>query len=212
MLDPSNLDQNILQVTHSVTQIKNQLEQLYNMGQNTKSMTAEWDQALPLLNQLGSLMNQGQSLAYSMDNIDAVFRNKFPGYTPYKDWHSEYGTWTNTTLDTLRLALRAVNMQSGSFLNEQMRLQSLATLSESVIGRKQAIQMGNAIAHEQAQQLVKLRQLMMLQINTQTAYQAAQVNEQAQRDAYTREWLLRGEGRVPAYVSNGRTRIPGVSR
>jgi len=206
--DPINWIQNNAQVLESIIQVKNQIEQINNMIRNTTMTKAQWEQALPLLNQLGAALNQGNSMAYNLQNLDAIFRQKFPGYTPYQDWHTAYGTWTSTTLDTLNGALRSVHMQSTNFLDEQARIRALATISESAVGRLAAIQAGNAIATEAAQQMVKLRQLMMLQVNSQNVYLAAQVNKQAQQDAWVRDWLLRGERPLPAYGTGGVRQVP----
>jgi P-type conjugative transfer protein TrbJ len=208
VFDPTNLVQNIAQVLQSIIQVKNQITQIQNMVQNTTMTKAQWEQALPLLNQLGAALNQGQAMAYNLENLDAIFRQKFPGYTPYQDWHTAYGTWTSTTLDTLNGALRSVHMQSTNFLDEQARIQALSTISESAVGRLAAIQAGNAIATEAAQQMVKLRQLMMLQITGQNTYFANQVNEKAQETAWVRAWLLRGEKPLSPYGTGGMREAP----
>src|SRR5438270_5846575 len=83
------------------------------------------------------------------------------GYRPVTDWSREYDTWTRTTLDTLRGTLNSVRLHAGDFATEQGRIQALQAMSDSAEGRMQALQLGNMMAGEQLQQLVKLRQLVM---------------------------------------------------
>ena len=61
----------------------------------------------------------------------------------------------------------------------------------------QAIQAGNMLAAEQIQQLSKLRQLMMAQINAQNVYMANQTNRDAQRVATQQEWIKNGNREAP---------------
>ncbi len=61
----------------------------------------------------------------------------------------------------------------------------------------QAIQVGNMLAGEQVQQLAKLRQLMMTQINAQNVYMADLTNREAQRTATQQEWVRNGNKEAP---------------
>src|SRR5207244_11281313 len=83
------------------------------------------------------------------------------------------------------------------FATEQGRIQALQALSDSAEGRMQALQLGNMMAAEQLQQLVKLRQLMMAQINAQNVYMANQTNRDAQRAATQSEWIRNGNADAP---------------
>ena len=91
-------------VIHEATMIANQLEQIRVLIQNTTNYPEGlWDrEALPRLLRLGQIIQQEQALAYTMSNVDSVFRQRYPGYRPVSDWSQEYDTWTRTTLDTLR--------------------------------------------------------------------------------------------------------------
>jgi len=132
-----------------------------------------------------------------MANVDGLFRQRYPGYRPVTDWSREYDTWTRTTLDTLRGALNSVRLHGEDFATEQARIQALQTLSDNAGGRMQALQLGNMMAGEQLQQLVRLRQLMMAQINAQNVYMANQTNRDAQRAATQSEWIRNGNADAP---------------
>jgi type IV secretion system protein TrbJ len=170
------------------------LEQLKNMIQNTENFPAgAWDaEALPKLLELGEIIQQGNAIAYRMADLDSAFRRRWPGYVPPDDFNASYGLWTTTTLDTIRGVVRSSQLQADEFLSEDTRLQELQALSDSSVGRMQAIQAGNMIAVEEVQQLRKLRQLVMAQSNAQTVYMANQTNKDAQETASLRTWVIQG--------------------
>src|SRR3989440_4805160 len=205
VLDLTNLIQNTISalkavesVINEVQMIANQIKQIENMVQNTSTYSGVWDQdALPRLNRLGQIIEQEQAIAYSMAGMERVFRERYPGYRPVTDWATAYDQWTRTTLDTLRGTLAAVRLHADDFGDEQRRIQTLTALSDSAEGRMQAIQAGNMLAAEQVQQLAKLRQLMMAQINAQNVYMANQTNRDAQRVATQQEWIKNGNREAP---------------
>jgi P-type conjugative transfer protein TrbJ len=205
VLDPTNLIQNTISalkaiesVINEVEMIANQIKQIENLVQNTRGYAGVWDrEALPRLIRLGQIIEQEQALAYAMAGMDRVFKERYPGYKPVTDWAAAYDQWTRTTLDTLRGSLSAVRLHSDDFANEQRRIQTLTALSDSAEGRMQAIQAGNMLAAEQVQQLAKLRQLMMAQINAQNVYMANQTNRDAQRAATQQEWIKNGNREAP---------------
>jgi P-type conjugative transfer protein TrbJ len=205
VLDPTNLIQNTISalkaiesVINEVEMIANQVKQIENLVQNTVGYAGVWDQeALPRLLRLGQIIEQEQAIAYAMAGMDRVFKERYPGYKPVTDWSAAYDQWTRTTLDTLRGSLAAARLHADDFANEQRRIQTLTALSDSAEGRMQAIQAGNMLAAEQVQQLAKLRQLMMAQINAQNVYMANQTNRDAQRAATQQEWIKNGNREAP---------------
>ena len=217
VIDAANLIQTTLttlkmveSVINEVEMIANQVRQIENMIQNTRNYgRGTWDtEALPRLVRLGQVIDQEQAIAYSMANTDGLFRQRYPGYRPVTDWSREYDTWTRTTLDTLRGTLNSVRLHAGDFATEQGRIQALQAMSDSAEGRMQALQLGNMMAGEQLQQLVKLRQLVMAQINAQNVYMATQTNREAQRAATQSEWVRNGNADAPPLESTP----SGVSR
>ena len=216
VLDLTNLIQNTISalkavesVINEVQMIANQVKQIENMVQNTSTYSGVWDQeALPRLNRLGQIIEQEQAIAYAMAGMERVFRERYPGYRPVTDWATAYDQWTRTTLDTLRGTLSAARLHADDFADEQRRIQTLTALSDSAEGRMQAIQAGNMLAAEQIQQLAKLRQLMMAQINAQNVYMANVTNRDAQRTATQQEWVKNGNREAPVLPTNTSTPVP----
>ena len=97
----------------------------------------------------------------------------------------------------MRGTLTSVQMHHEEFLDEDRRLQAITAKSETAIGRLQAMQAGNMIAAEQTRHLMKLRQLMMMQLDAQNTWMAKETNQEAQIDAFTRQWLLNAKKPLP---------------
>jgi len=137
------------------------------------------------LGQLAQIVQGGQALAYSMGNLDAQFRNTFPGYSSRTSgYFNDYKKWSQTSLDTTLSTLRAAGLQGQQLNNAQTVLAKLRTMSMGAGGQMQAVQVGNQIAEQQVEQLMALRQLMLVDLQSKQAYQAEQIQkEQADKAA-----------------------------
>ena len=137
------------------------------------------------LAQLAQIVQGGQALAYSMGNLDAQFRNTFPGYgSRTSGYFNDYKKWSQTSLDTTLSTLRAVGLQGQQLKNAQAVLAQLRTMSTGAGGQMEAVEVGNQIAEQQVEQLMALRQLMLADLQSKQAYQAEQIQkEQADKGA-----------------------------
>lgn len=137
------------------------------------------------LAQLAQIVQGGQALAYSMGNLDAQFRSTFPGYgSRTSGYFNDYKTWSQTSLDTTLSTLRAVGLQGQQLNNAQSVLAHLRTMSMGAGGQMEAAEIGNQIAEQQVEQLMALRQLMLVDLQSKQAYQAEQIQkEQADKAA-----------------------------
>ena len=137
------------------------------------------------LAQLAQVVQGGQALAYSMGNLDAQFRNTFPGYSSRTSgYFNDYKKWSQTSLDTTLNTLRAVGLQGQQLNSAQSVLAQLRTMSMGAGGQMEAAEVGNQIAEQQVEQLMALRQLMLVDLQSKQAYQAEQIQkEQADKAA-----------------------------
>lgn len=142
------------------------------------------------LTALSSIVQGGQALAYSLSNLDTQFRSTFTGYgaTPNR-YFANYKGWANTTLDTLRGVLRAAGLQSSQLSSEENVLATLRTQARSPNGAVAAIQVMGDIAEHQTEQLMKLRQIMLADLSSKQAYQAAQIQKEAATTAATEQFF-----------------------
>jgi P-type conjugative transfer protein TrbJ len=97
-----------------------------------------------------------------------------------------------TTLNTLNGTLADAQGQAQNFANEQAQFAELEGMNRTATGRLQAIQVGNEIALQQAQQIQMLRQLVVAMINAQNVAAANRINAQAAEDASVQRWLSAG--------------------
>jgi len=172
-----SLEKQVLMVENQLTQIANEVKHGLTIP-NQLFGTVASDIA-----NLNQIVRTGQSLSYTMSNLDGNFRLRFPGYASTTNYGQSYQSWSQTSLDSIRGALNAAGLQNSQFNSEQALLQTLQGQSMTAVGRMQAIEVGNQIAENQAEQLMKLRQLMMADMQSKASYQGALVQAEATKQA-----------------------------
>ena len=177
----------ITQITQQAEQIQNQLMIYQNMLQNTLQLPNHiWGQVESDLNQLQSIVNQGQGIAFSMGSIDDVLKHRFQSFAEFKTglengetFSSSYQDWSDTNRDTIAATLRAAGLTADQFGSEEATMGQLRSMSQTAIGQMQALQVGHQIAAQQVAQSQKLRGLVSQQVTMMaTWYQS----EQAEKD------------------------------
>ena len=164
----------------------------------------------PIAAQIGSLhavVRQVQGLAYSMANLDQEFANRFKGYGYRPEqWFREYQTWSATTLDTTLGTLKAANLQAVDMASEEGILTQLRNMSTTSDGRLKATEVGLQLTEQIVQQMQKLRQIMLADIQSKQAYQAWQMqqgsNAQAAEQQFFTDTPLRADPR--SYLGGNR--------
>ena len=172
-----SLEKQVLMVENQLTQIANEVKHGLTIP-NQLFGTVASDIA-----NLNQIVRTGQSLSYTMSNLDGNFRLRFPGYASTTNYGQSYQSWSQTSLDSIRGALNAAGLQNSQFNSEQALLQTLQGQSMTAVGRMQAIEVGNQIAENQAEQLMKLRELMMADMQSKAAYQGALVQAESTKQA-----------------------------
>ena len=172
------------QLEKQVVMVENQLNQLADMAKHGITITDQlFGTVASDITTLRQIVNTGQALSYTLSNMDGTFRLRFPGYSTSTNYGQSYQTWSQTSLDSTLGALKAAGLQNSQFDSDSALLQSLKSQSQSAVGRMQAIEVGNQIAENQAEQLMKLRQLMMADMQSKAAYQSAMVQADATKQA-----------------------------
>ena len=158
----------VLQYAQQVTMVENQLKELASLPGQV------WGSAQQDLSALTQVVSAGQALSYTMQNVDQQFKQQYPGYQSGTNYSGSYQTWSNNTLDNVRSALNAAGLQSSQFATERSALSAIQAMANNPTGQTQAIQAGAMIASQTVDQLQKLRQLMMAQMQSQDTYIAEQ--------------------------------------
>ena len=193
VFDPTMYGTQLLQLQQATSTVTNLAQQLQVMIQNTTGGGAGvWQSSQSMLDELGGLIQQQGGLSYTFSNLQSQFQQQFPGYTVPQNPDQQEARNIATTLNTLNGTLADAQSQAQNFANEQAQFARLEGMNRTATGRLQAIQVGNEIALQQAQQIQMLRQLVVAMINAQNVTAANAVNRQAAEDASTQQWLTAG--------------------
>lgn len=166
------VDNQLTQISQLAEQIQNQLKIYENMLQNTAQLPDHvWGQVESDLNQLRSIVDQGQGIAFSMGNADDILQQRFQSYADLKTnlpsnatFSSTYQSWSNTNRDTIASSLKAASLTADQFDSEEDTMSSLRSMSETADGQMKALQVGHEIAAQQVAQMQKLRGLVSQQM------------------------------------------------
>jgi type IV secretion system protein TrbJ len=187
--------------------VENEISMLANMLRNTKNLSPQTFGAIQAdINALAGIVQGGQALAYSLGNLDQMFRSTYPGYATNPNvYYMNYQQWSQTSLDTTLGALRAAGLQNQQMQSEYSVINALEAMSQTADGQMQALNVLGQIDDQEVQQLMKLRELMMADMSSKQAYQAAMIQQQAAGQAAT-QWFFTG-GPV---TGDGKTYLPGL--
>ncbi len=180
-----NHAQLLMQYLRQAEQLAEAIKQTADMTKNSRILPGQTFGPISAdLNALANIVRGGMALSYSLANLDATFRARFPGYGyggPI--YYANYRTWSQTSLDTTRATLRAAGLQSSQLESEQAVLSSLRAMAQSTDGRLKALQVMGQICEQMVQQLMKLRALMLADMSSKQSYQAAMIQKQAATEA-----------------------------
>lgn len=191
------------QVQQTLQQVMMEKQQLQNL---VASPLQNWGQAQADLQQLAQLVTKTASLSYAGGNIDQLFKQRYPGYANTagsSNYGAKYQGLVQSQLDGLNGALQVAGLQSSQFANERAALQSIQNISAGSPGSLQALQAGNMIASQTIDQLQKLRQLTMTQMQAQNSFLAGQAQNQADQTDAAQKFLQQGNGHVRQWGQSG---------
>jgi P-type conjugative transfer protein TrbJ len=172
------------QLQKQVLMVENQLSMIANMEKNGLTINNQLFGVVAAdITNLNQIVKTGQALSYTMGNLDGSFRLRFPGYAPATNYGQAYQTWSQTSLDSTLGALKAAGLQNAQFNSDEALLKTLQRQSQSAVGQEQSLEVGNQIAENQSEQLMKLRQLMMADMQSKAAYQSSIVQAEASKQA-----------------------------
>ncbi|MCB1528268.1 MAG: P-type conjugative transfer protein TrbJ [Hyphomicrobiaceae bacterium] len=166
------VDNQLTQISQLAEQIQNQMKIYENMLQNTAQLPEHiWGQVESDLNRLRSIVDQGQSISFSMANADDILKQRFQSYSDLQaavsngtDLSSSYADWSETNRDTISSTLKAAGLTAEQFDGEENTMTSLRNMSEAADGQVKALQVGHEIAAQQVAQTQKLRGLVSQQM------------------------------------------------
>jgi P-type conjugative transfer protein TrbJ len=177
-------------VTDQATQISNQLQQITLQVKSLRNFpNGIWGEIQQDLQALTRIAKVGQSISYGDANLSSEFTHMYPGYEVPTNYAQAYTQWATNSLGGIQGALQAANLQSTQFGGEDSTFAQLQSLSDGSAGHMQALQVANMIGIQEVQQLEKLRQLQMAQLQGQFDYLATQQQNDLVKFATLRAWL-----------------------
>jgi type IV secretion system protein TrbJ len=209
VFDPTNYSQNVLtaarelqQVTNELTALENQTLMLTNQARNLASLPysalSSLDQSIL---QTQQLLTNAQRIAYNVSTINQAFTQNYP---------INYSTGTSATQlqadaqtrwqNSLAGYQDAMNVQAGAvqnLANMHAQIDALVGTSQSAAGALQASQSGNQLIALQTQQLADLTSVMAAIARAQSLEGARNVENDAQAQAQTNNFLNYGAGYQP---------------
>ncbi len=206
VVDGMNLTQNIVTAMQSVSavlqqiqQYETQLQQYQNMLQNTAAPASYiWDQAQATIS---GLLNATNTLNYYQNQLGSIdaYLGKFQDVNYYKASPCFTGqTCSAVDMATLtsnqQLAsqsqkkandaiFQGLKLQQTNLQNDASTLASLQSSAQGASGQLQAIGYANQLASQQANQLLQIRSLLMVQQNAVATKMQADADKDAQQTA-----------------------------
>jgi len=180
-----NHAQLVMQYIRQGEQLANEINMYADMLKNSRTLSAHsFGAIMNDINGLAAIVQGGRALAYSLGNLDQLFRQTYPGYGYNAGaYYLQYRNWSQTSLDTTLGTLRAAGLQGQQLQSEQAVLSSLRSSLQGTDGRLEALHALGDISEQQVEQLMKLRELMMADMSSKQAYQAAMIQQQAASEA-----------------------------
>jgi type IV secretion system protein TrbJ len=191
----NGVGQRVQMITNQIQQIQTALQSYQNMVANTLAIPQQlWSPIASNLQQLQQAVSQGQSLAYSLANVDNVVRTEFGKYTDFTasplnraQFAQKYQNWSERNMETTAATLKATGLNIGQIQTEEQFMATLRSENTNT-GRTQLLQVGNQVAIEQVAQFQKLRQLVASNTQMMGAYfsksEAVRDAQQAESDRY----------------------------
>jgi len=193
----------IAQLGNQLTQLKIQTQSIQQALLTLSDDQYQWSQIQPLLNQLSDIMQKTHGLSFKAEQIDAAFKQSYPGYQPPVNFSQQYKNNVNTAQNTFNGVLQSLGMSAAHFQDENRRLAFLQRQAQSAQGQTQAIQASSQISSELVSQLQLLRQTVIAQTQAQTAYYATLVQQDASSKAEFENMMQNGSVDIPSYGSSG---------
>lgn len=167
VIDPSNLAQSIMQVTHMVEQIRNQVRQIEQatamLRQNPLQLSPEISQSI---GEARSLFESVQGIAFEASQLGEELRTLYPD--TWEDYDLERvldqsDLWMRESRASLQRAMEAEARAAERIQQTRGRIDRAMQSSSNAEGQTGAIQASNQLLGIQAGQLAEIHALLIAQ-------------------------------------------------
>lgn len=167
VIDPSNLAQNILQVSHMVEQLHNQVQQIEQaaamLRQNPLQLSPELSQSI---GEARALFQNVQGVAFEANQLGEQLRTLYPETWENFDLShvlSQSGAWMRESRQGLQRAMEAEARAAERIDQTRGRIDRALESSSAAEGQTGAIQASNQLLGIQASQLAEIHALLIAQ-------------------------------------------------
>lgn len=167
VIDPSNLAQSIMQVTHMVEQIRNQVRQIEQatamLRQNPLQLSPEISQSI---GEARSLFESVQGIAFEANQLGEEIRTLYPDTWEDYDLERVLGQsdlWMRESRASLQRAMEAEARAAERIQQTRGRIDRAMQSSGDAEGQTGAIQASNQLLGIQAGQLAEIHALLIAQ-------------------------------------------------
>ena len=189
--DPTNYAQNVLTAARTLEQINNQIRQIQNQAQSLSNERKNLA-SLPVstlstlqsqVNQTRQLLSQAQRIAYSVQDIQQAFTQRYNGANLTASQGQMVANANARWQDSVGAYQDALQVQAGVVGNidgARGSIDTLVSASQSASGALQATQAGNQLLALQSQQLADLTAAVAAQGRAQALDAARNAAEEAE--------------------------------
>jgi P-type conjugative transfer protein TrbJ len=181
----------VQQLASQARSLQTQISQFQNMVMNSKTLSSQtWNNAMQDFQQLNSIMSQSKALGFSAKNIAGQFASQYGTFASYKNqnmsysgWLNKLAQWSQQNSDNAKYTLQGLGVQASQMQNEQAAIRQIQAMANSSQGQMQALQVANQMAGQNVDQIMKLRELIMMEVQMQGNYLAQQQDKEAAQQA-----------------------------
>jgi P-type conjugative transfer protein TrbJ len=197
--DPSAVGKLVTQLDQIRRQIGIAQRQLQAQVDNMRKLSnPPWRTINATLAQVDALAQQGQALGYALADLDAQFRQTFPGWQLSGTMAGDMRAQNERTLATLRGALGATGATARQFPTSAANLQAMKRRMATITSAQQAAELNGSIGIQGAEELTLLRQQLAAMNSAQLVVLAQQINHQLQAAAFQQAYDAAAQIRRPA--------------
>lgn len=201
VIDPANLAQSVIQATHALEQIHNQIQQIDQqarmLARNPLQLSPELSESI---GQARDLFNAARGIAFQVDQISEDVQNLYPD--TFEDFDlGEIGArtdqWLSEDRAALERAMRAEAQAAQSIETARGRIDRAMSASADAEGQTGAVQAGNQLLGINAAQLAEIHALLVAQGRALTTERLERVaREQRAQEIQRRAFPTQSSGEL----------------
>ena len=201
VIDPANLAQSVIQATHALEQIHNQIQQIEQqarmLARNPLQLSPELSQSI---GEARDLFNAARGIAFQVEEISDDVHNLYPD--TFEDFDlGEIGArtdqWLSEDRAALERAMRAEAQAAQSIETARGRIDRAMSASADAEGQTGAVQAGNQLLGINAAQLAEIHALLVAQGRALTTERLERVaREQRAQEIQRRAFPTQSSGEL----------------